>query len=187
MIGEIQDAMIAHIQTLLAPKVLYVESHPGNWTPDTIRVVINAAPAVYVAWLGAKPGNINGAINNEWGIFISAKTLNAKVEEPIGAYQMAERIMASFAGMQVPGIGTMNFDRAKNLWNDAKAGNGVIIYALYFLSPMRLAPLTPERSLDDFLRHYQDFAQPSDDDQNGAPLMQAHINLPGPGADDEKS
>lgn len=187
MIAETQAALIAHIKKLLAPKVQFVESHPGTWSEATIRTIINAAPAVYVAWLGAKPSNISYSLVNEWAVFVVAKTLNAKVEEPVGAYQMAERILASFAGMQVPGAGTMNFDRAKNLWNDAKAGSGVIVYALYFLSPMRLEPLTPESSLDDFLRHYQDFAQPSDDGQNGAPLMQAHINLPGPGAENEES
>ncbi|EAR7071116.1 DUF1834 family protein [Salmonella enterica] len=187
MIAAIQDALLAHIQSLLAKKVLYVESHPGNWSEATVRTIVNAAPAVYVAWLGASKANTPGVITNKWAVYVVAKTLNAKVEEPVGAYQMAERIMASFDGMQVQGVGTMNLDRAENLWSDARAGNGVIIYALYYLNPGRLEPLTIESELDDFLRHYQDFSQPSDDGKDGAPLMQAHIHLPGTGENNEET
>lgn len=187
MIGAIQDAMLAHIRALLAKKVLYVESHPGNWSEATVRTIINAAPAVYVAWLGGKPGNRAGTIANQWAIYVVAKTLNAQVEEPVGAYQMAERIMMSFAGSQVNGVGTMNFEKAQNLWSDARAGNGIIVYALYYQNPMQLEPLVKESDLDDFLRHYQDFNQPSIDGLNDAPLMQAHIHLPGPGENNEES
>lgn len=187
MIAETEAALIVHIRNLLGAKVKTVETHPGNWSEATTRTIINTAPAVYVAWLGAKPSERGGVITNEWVIYVVAQTLNAKVTQPVGAYQMTERIMASFAGMQVPGVGPMNFDRAKNLWSDVRAGEGVIVYALYYLNPAMLEPLVPTDSLDDFLRHYQDFAQPASDGRDGAPLMQAHINLPGPGGTDEES
>ena len=187
MIAKSEAALLAHIKSLLGDKVQFIESHPGNWSEATVRTIVSAAPAVYVAWLGAKPYSTPQAITNEWAIFVAAKTLNAKVEEPAGAYQLVEVLLASFAGLQVPGVGTMNFSQAKNLWSDAKAGNGIIIYALYYNEPNQLEALTLESELADFLRQYQSFAQPSVDGLDGAPLMQAHIHLPGTGENSEES
>lgn len=183
MIAEIEEGIIAAIKTALGTTVRYVESHPGNWDPETVSSIVISAPSVYVAWLGAKPTTRTGVINNEWVVFVVAETLNGQRDEPVGVYQITERIMALFE-TQAAGVGTMTFDRAKNLFTDTSSAQGCALYGLYFLNAAQINPYTPSPDgggLDDFLRHYQTFEQQHD----GAPVMAAHINLPGTGENNE--
>jgi phage gp37-like protein len=182
MIAETETALLAHIHAVLGDSCNFVEPHPGNWSDDTVNEIILSGPSVYVAWLGAKPTSQSYVINNEWAVFIVANVLNGTREDPLGAYQMAEKIMAMFAGRQLAGVGTMKFDRAKNLWSDIRAGAGNAVYALYFMNPAIVEPVVPVGELDDFLRHYQEFKQ-----RDGAPVLKALVNLPGPGENHEES
>ncbi|MGQ3663286.1 phage protein Gp37 [Citrobacter braakii] len=175
-ISATQDAIIAHIAGLLAGKCRFVESHPGNWSEASVRTVVSSAPSVYVAWLGAKPGEWVNSVVNHWGVFVAAQTLNAKVGEPVGAYQMVEVILRGFGFEQVESIGKMTLTAAKNLWTDARSGNGCIIYALYFDNPSDIADYSLPLDAGDYLRHFQQF----DTGHDGAPMTEAHITLAGP-------
>lgn len=175
-ISTTQDAIIAHIAGLLAGKCRFVESHPGNWSEATVRTIVSTAPSVYVAWLGAKPGDWVDSLVNHWGVFIVAQTLNARVGEPVGAYQMVEVILRGFGFDQVQNVGKMTLTAAKNLWTDTRASNGCIVYALYFDNPADLADYSLPLDIGDYLRHFQKF----DTGHDGAPMAEAHITLAGP-------
>lgn len=185
MIAETHEALLSEIRGIMGDTCRFVEPHPGNWGDDAVRDIIVSAPSIYVAWLGARPTNRAGVINNEWAVFVVAETLNGRRDEPVGAYQMAERVMGLFAGSQRPGIGTMTFDRAKNLWSDINSGSGCAVYALYYLSPAAVDPLVPDENgnlgnLGDLLRHHQTFEQ-----TDGAPVLEAHITFAGPKEDSQ--
>lgn len=185
MISEAQAAIIAAIRQTLGDSVKSVEPHPGDWSVQTLQRVIMSAPAVYVAWLGAKPGNRAQQIVNKWVVFIAAQTLNGVRADAVGTYQITDRLMAMFAGTSIPGVNAMNFTDARNLWSEQQSNTGAAMYALYYDESATLEPITPEDGLDDFLRQYQRFHQPSDDGLDDAPDMKAHINLPGPGENNE--
>lgn len=177
MISETQAAIIAAIRQTLGNAVKSVEPHPGDWSAQTLQRVIMSAPAVYVAWLGAKPGSRPQQIVNKWVVFIAAQTLNGVRADAVGTYQLTERLMAMFAGTHIAGVNAMTLTNARNLWSEQQNNVGAAMYALYYDEQSVLDPITPEQGLDDFLRQWQTFDQQHD----GEPNMQAHINLPGPG------
>lgn len=185
MIADVEIALIARIREILGRTVREVASHPGRWDDETVRQVTRTPPAVYVAWLGLRPGRFDGEVVNRWALFVAAKVLNAQRGDQIGAYQMTEQLIAGLHGHRLDPGGLMNLVEGKNLWNETQSKTGVAIYGLYFESPGMLDALPgfDINDLPDFERHFQTWSA----DDPDAPPMEAHITLITPRTGEEET
>lgn len=172
---DISDALLSGIRQLFGGTLRKVDTHPGQWSDSAVKTIINTAPAVYVAWLGGRPGAIRQTMVSTWGVFISAQVLNGRTKDSPGIYQIVERLTAWLNGQRIEPAGRFVLTQAGNLWSDVQSANGVAVYGLYFDAPQ---PLPDAISLDDddigdYATHYQQWAAPA-----GTPEQEALISLP---------
>lgn len=172
--SDISDAMISGIQTLFGPTLRNVDTHPGQWSDSTVSLIINTAPAVYVAWLGGRPGRIPDTEVSTWGVFISAEVLDGKQTDTIGIYQIKERLTGWLNKRRLGPSGPFALTQSGNLWSDTQSNAGVTVYGLYFDAPQPLPVYIPdEDDIGDYATHYQQWDKP-----DGTPEQEAEIHLP---------
>ncbi|WP_271311882.1 DUF1834 family protein [Yersinia intermedia] len=172
---EISDALLAGIRQLFGKTLRKVDTHPGQWSDSAVKTIINTAPAVYVAWLGGRPGTIRQTMVSTWGIFISAQVLNGRTQDSPGIYQIVERLTAWLHGRRLDPAGRFVLTQAGNLWSDIQSAGGVAVYGLYFEAPQQLPDAIDlnDDDIGDYATHFQQWAEPA-----GTPEQEALISLP---------
>ncbi|WP_314188556.1 DUF1834 family protein [Yersinia massiliensis] len=173
--SEISDALLAGIRQLFGKTLRKVDTHPGQWSDVAVKTIINTAPAVYVAWLGGRPGTIRQTMVSTWGIFISAQVLNGRTSDQPGIYQIVERLTAWLHGRRLDPAGRFVLTQAGNLWSDIQSAGGVAVYGLYFeaAQPLPDAIDLNDDDIGDYATHFQQWAEPA-----GTPEQEALISLP---------
>ncbi|EYU13610.1 DUF1834 family protein [Photorhabdus aegyptia] len=171
--SDISDALLAGIQQLFGKTLRKVDTHPGQWSDSAVKLIINTAPAVYVAWLGSRQGEIRHTAISTWGVFVSASVLNGKQTQVPGIYQIVERLTAWLNNRRIAPAGNFTLTQVGNLWSDTQSQAGVAVYGLYFDAPQPLPDPVAIDDLDDYETHYQRWGQPS-----GTPEQEALIHLP---------
>ncbi|PHM49350.1 DUF1834 family protein [Xenorhabdus miraniensis] len=171
--SDISDSLIAGIKELFGGTLRKVDTHPGQWSDSAVKLIINTAPAVYVAWLGSRQGEIRHTAISSWGIFVSAKVLNGRQTHVLGIYQIVERLTGWLNRRRIAPAGTFTLTQVSNLWSDVQSAAGVSVYGLYFEAPQPLPDPIDPRGLDDYATHYQQWTQP-----DGTPEQEALIHLP---------
>ncbi|CAM3282782.1 Mu-like prophage FluMu protein [Xenorhabdus nematophila ATCC 19061] len=171
--SDISDRLTAGIKALFGNTLRRVDTHPGQWSDSAVKLVVNTAPAVYVAWLGSRQGEIRNTAISSWGIFVSAKVLNGRQTDVPGIYQIVERLTGWLNNRRIAPAGTFTLTQVTNLWSDTQSQAGVAVYGLYFDAPQPLPDPVDPTGLDDYATHYQQWAQP-----DGTPEQEALIPLP---------
>lgn len=172
-VSDISDNLIAGVKALFGNTLTRVDTHPGQWSDSAVALIINTAPAVYVAWLGSRPGEIPDTAVSTWGLFVSAQVLNGNQTDRPGIYQIVERLTGWLNRRRVEPAGLFTFTQVANLWSDIQSNGGVAVYGLYFEAPQLLPDAADVSSLNDFETHFQQWAQPK-----GTPEQEAIIRLP---------
>ena len=172
-ISDISDNLIAGVKALFGNTLTRVDTHPGQWSDSAVKLIINAAPAVYVAYLGSRPGDIRHTAISTWGLFVSAQVLDGRQTHRPGIYQIVERLTGWLNNRRIEPGGLFTLTQIGNLWSDIQSNAGVSVYGLYFESPQLLPDPVDASSLDDFATHYQQWAEP-----DGTPAQEALIHLP---------
>ncbi|EML5157549.1 TPA: DUF1834 family protein [Morganella morganii] len=172
-ISDISDNLITGINGLFGNTLRRVDTHPGQWSDSAVKLVINTFPAVYVAWMGSRPGEIRNTAISTWALFVSAQVLNGRQTDKPGIYQIVERLTGWLNNRRIEPAGIFTLTQIANLWSDIQSNAGVAVYGLYFDAPQLLPDAVDVSSLDDFAIHYQKWVQP-----DGTPEQEALIRLP---------
>ncbi|HGT2586607.1 TPA: phage protein Gp37 [Klebsiella pneumoniae] len=175
-IATTAEALIETVRQLCGRTVREVAQHPGQWSDEAVRQITRNPPAVYVAWLGFKPGSQRLTVTNRWALFVAARVINAKRGDPAGALDITELLARCLVNRRVGDSGVFTVLESRNLWDDTQATNGVAIYALYLAEESVLDPTDPGTELDDFLQHFQQWPA----ENENAPVWEADVRLPGP-------
>lgn len=171
--SDISDKLLEGIDGLFGNTLRALDTHPGNWSDSAVSLIVNTAPAVYVAWLGNRPGVIRHTAISSWGIFVSAEVLDGRQTHVPGIYEIVERLIGWLNNRRIEPAGNFTLTQASNLWSDIQSSGGVAVYGLYFEAPQPLPDPVEVSELDDFATHYQVWAEP-----DGTPEQEALIHLP---------
>lgn len=171
--SDISDNLIAGINDLFGKTLRRIDTHPGQWSDSAVKLIINTYPAVYVAWMGSRQGEIRNTAISTWALFVSAQVLNGKQTDKPGIYQIVERLTGWLNNRRIEPAGMFTLTQVANLWSDIQSNAGVAVYGLYFDAPQPLPEPVEVSSLDDFATHYQQWAQP-----DGTTEQEALIHLP---------
>lgn len=152
-LSTIEDRLLEELREALSNSsgqslVREVAPLPGPWSLETLRRVLQAAPAVYVLWLGARaePGNAL-AVDARWGVYVIASHASGADRrrrgdaQQIGAYEMVERIAPRLHGCDVSEHGTVRLERLESLVNDATFQLGASVYQATVAIPHLEVPL----------------------------------------------
>lgn len=175
MIADTELAYLTRVRSLFGNRLRAVDTHPGDWSEATLKKILMAPPAVYVAWLGAGEPRTRNRVVSRWVFYVVGQSLNGRESNRIGMYQMVATLLSGLTGFKAGQASPLAFVRADNLASVAQIAAGVVLYALHFSCEETIDPLTDLNTLDDFLRHYETFVEPE-----GTDPFKAHISLPGP-------
>lgn len=171
--SDISDKLIEGIENLFGNTLRAIDTHPGQWSDSAVSLIINTAPAVYVAWLGSRAGAIRHTAISSWGIFVSADVLNGRQTHVPGIYEIVERLTGWLNNRRIEPAGNFTLTQIANLWSDIQSDAGVAVYGLYFDAPQPLPDPVDMSDFDDFATHYQVWTEPK-----GTPEQEALITLP---------
>lgn len=174
MIAHTESALLEAVGELFGATLHELGTHPGTWSDITIRHMLTAPPAIYLAWLGCDDGRTRHEVESRWVFYVIAERLNGADVNHLGIYQMIERLVSGVNGRAFGPSTNMRLSKVQNLYTDAQDEQGVALYGLYFTCVTPLPSNTDPSSLDDFERHYQTWRQP-----DGTPAFKAHIDVNG--------
>ena len=156
---------------------------PGPWSLETLRRVLQAAPAVYVLWLGARAQSGSAlAVDARWGVYVIASHASGADRRrrgdarQIGAYEMIERIAPRLHGCDVPEHGTVRLERLESLVNDATFQLGASVYQATVAIPFEVPLGTDLAALDDFETLYVTYDL--DTSQDAEPEAEDDVTMP---------
>ena len=176
MIAAIEDAILAAAQNTLGNSVRKIESLPGGWSMDSLTRALQMAPGVYVAFLGAASERAEGYFSGRFTVYLVSKGAieqdrrrgNSRV---IGAYDMLERLLPVFDGLDVSEAGTLRVSGVENLFRDALFDLGGTVYGITLVLPnMPIDYQADTSTLDDFVTF--DAKYDLDPSQAGEPVAE---------------
>jgi len=178
-IETVETAMLDAARATLGATVRVFESLGGSWSIDALKRALQTAPGVYVAFLGARRGNLEGVVAPTFAVYLVTK---APVEPPrrhgsprvIGAYEMVERLAPCMDGLTVPGHCTLKLSSIDNLFQQVTFDIGGAVYGLTLGAPSLdlVEPIDP-LGLDDFITFDHQIEVP-----DGAPQPHDSVKLP---------
>lgn len=142
-IAKAETGIIEEIKSVLMPvgaaKVREVDSLPGSWSYDLLKMLLQKAPGIYVAFINGKgTGNNTDAVAAaKFEIYAVSKLATEKARRhgtnnEIGCYDMIEVCIAVLNGCHIEGIGTLHFDAIDNLFGEAMYDLGGTVYSASF-------------------------------------------------------
>lgn len=143
-IATVEDAMIERAKRALgfpsAQVVKQVETLPGGWTLDMLRRALQAAPGVYIAFLGGQSTTSGGYVNARFAVYVVSKGVHEDERRrgnprEIGAYETAERLVVDLDGLDIADVGTLVLRAVENVFSEAMFELGGTVYALTFELP----------------------------------------------------
>ncbi|PLX49119.1 MAG: hypothetical protein C0613_08330 [Desulfobulbaceae bacterium] len=157
IITDIEDAIISLAAARLGSTVRKIETLPGGWTMETLKRALQFAPGVYVAFLGAKPGSVDGYFDGRFSVYMVSKGASETSrrrgnQRVIGAYDMIERLLPYLHVLDVEEIGSAMVSGVDNLFRDAMFELGGTVYAINLTMPHMPLDYEPDISgLADFV------------------------------------
>lgn len=185
----IEDYLIGELDQALRdssgePLVRQVAPLPGPWSMETLRQVLDRAPAVYLLWLGGRgQGGNQLAVDARWGVYAIANHASGADRrrrgdaQQIGAYEMLERAAPRLHGLDVPDRGGVVVDRLESLVNDATFQLGASVYQATVTIPNLVLPLgATEADFDDFATFHATYDL--DTTQDAEPEAEDDVTMP---------
>jgi phage gp37-like protein len=184
-ITTVEAALLDECRAALGNTVRTFDSLGGAWNLDALKRALQAAPGVYVAWLGGRSAanKPDGVIAPRFGVYVVAKgavepARRKGTPQVIGAYDIVERIAPRLAGLVVKGYCTVKLDAIDNLFQEATFALGGTVYGLQLSAPgLDLMPVAGSEaaggSLDDFITFDQRIEL-----ADGAPVAHDQVTLP---------
>lgn len=170
MILKAENGIKAAIRAALGQTVKAVETHPGNWSKETIKHMLVTAPSVYVGFTMGTRQNVN-QLKGIWHVYLVARALQGNKE--VGIYEMTEQLLIALHGLDLDQADALTFKQVKNLFSFAEAQRGVCCYEMTFELPMDWPDHVDESALDAFERFHADSVNQNDD-----VLISADTELP---------
>jgi len=159
-----EDAIISRIKQLFGNKLRAVDSLPGELNEEILKEILIQAPAVYVAFTGGTPGNIDDAnIEARWVVFpVTGHASGQKARRhgdavQIGANEITCRLTAGLHNHVVPDTGTLKLRNISIIFSGALDRQGCTIYGLTFGLPMQFEDADLLAGLDDFITFHADY------------------------------
>lgn len=169
MILHVENGIKAAIRTALGQTVKAVETHPGNWSKETIKHMLTTAPCVYVGFTMGTRQNDN-ELKGIWHVYLVARALQGNKE--VGIYNMTEQLLVALHGLDLDQADALQFKQVKNLFSFAEAQRGVCCYEMTFELLMNWPDHVDESALDAFERFHGDAV-----DQAGKTLISTDTEL----------
>lgn len=159
MVTEVvEKELIASLKAFFKTELKAVAPIGGAWNESTIKTIIKTAPAIYVAYIGARRSRFPNCVSATWALFISAKTLNA-MQDRTSAYRIKDALIAFLHRRKLPStVSGFEYTQDANLYSETQAHNGLVVYGVYFDVQQPLPPATDASEIDDFETYYHRFA-----------------------------
>lgn len=141
VIAAVESAILTQVDAALGATVKVKESLAAAWTLDALKRALQAAPGVYVAFLGGRGNpNADGYLEGRFAVYVVAKgpveaLRRQGTPREIGAYDMVERLVPVLAGLGVDGVGTLQLQEVANLFQEAAFGLGGTVYGITLALP----------------------------------------------------
>lgn len=157
-IEAVETAFVSALETALGSHVRKVASLPGGWNEDTVAMVEQEAPAVYVVFLRGVRGVPTHAtqILAQFAVYAVTRSAIGQVarrrgdSKQLGAYALVETAIAALQGLTVEDNGTAELLAVENLWEGSFEKKSLSIYAAVFQVPTVVGAVALPDGLDDF-------------------------------------
>jgi len=138
--ASVEDQMIAQAKERLQGKIRVADSLPGSWSLDTLKRILQQAPAVYVHFAGAQAGNDDHDthINARFVVYFISGQASGSAErrrgsaQQIGAYDMMETLVPALHGCTLAGYGSLALQQIGQEINEATFDLGATVYSATF-------------------------------------------------------
>lgn len=163
-IKNIEDKIIDQVKAQLGfpatPKVRVVETIPGDWDKDMLKLMLRLMPGVFVAFAGGPVKAIGGEaamIDAHFSVIFGTAHASGEVARrrgdalQIGTYELLELVVPKLHGFKIPDEGTLSLKEVQNLYRGELEKQGVAMYAAVFTMPMALPSDIDVATLSAFL------------------------------------
>lgn len=178
VISSVEDAILGVVNTTLPGVLRDTGSLPGAWSVELLKLLLQKAPGVFVAFNGGDMENSASAflVNARFDVYVVTKeptelTRRRGSGGVIGAYDIIEALMPALNGYLIPGTGSLRAKSITNLFANILIELGGTVYAMQFTLP-RL-PLVTGADLTTLLAGLAKFE-----------ILNIDSSLTAPGADD---
>jgi len=181
-IAAVEDAIIDEANTRLAGKIRTADSLPGAWSIDTLKRILQQAPAVFVSFVGARSADTDDDVHMDARFVVyvvagqasgSAARQRGSAQE-IGAYEMLETLVPWLHRCTIVGRGSLALQQIGQEINEATFDLGATVYSATFTMPNLHWPLDGP-DLDAFEIAHIDYDL--DLDSDAEPVQEDTINL----------
>ena len=141
VIAKVEDAILAVVQSALPGLLRDTGSLPGTWSIDLLKLLLQRAPAVYVAFNG---GDLESTtltlLNARFDVYAVVKeptdfTRRRGTVTTIGAYEIIEAVTPPLNGLTIPNCGSLRGKAITNLFTNVLTELGGTVYAVQFSLP----------------------------------------------------
>lgn len=182
VIASVEDAMINEAKTRLAGKIRTADSLPGSWSLDTLKRILEKAPAVFVNFVGGQSGGNQEQTTIDArfvAYFVSGQASGHAARrrgsaQEIGAYEMMETLVPFLHGCTIPDRGSLMLQQIGQEINEATFDLGATVYSAAFSLPRLEWPLEGP-DLDAFETVHVDYDL--DPDSDAEPVYDDTIEL----------
>jgi phage gp37-like protein len=141
VIATVEDAILAKVTATLPGLLRDVGSLPGSWSIDLLKLLLQKAPAVFVAFSGGDLEKSTLALcNARFDVYCVTKEPTEVIRRrgagnTIGAYKIIESITPALHNMTIPNVGTLHGKNVTNLFSNVLTELGGTVYALTLTIP----------------------------------------------------
>lgn len=129
MILRIENGIKTAIREALKQTVKAVETHPGDWSNETIEHMLTIAPCVYVSFtMGIRQNE--SELKGTWHVYLVAQALQDSTE--IGIYNMTEQLLVALHGLDLDQADALQFKQVKNLFSFTEVQRRICCYEMAF-------------------------------------------------------
>ncbi len=141
VIANVEDTILAAVQSGLPGLLRDTGSLPGSWSIDLLKLLLQRAPAVYVAFNG---GDLESStltlLNARFDVYAVVKeptdfTRRRGTATTIGAYEIIEAVMPLLNGLTITDCGSLRGKAITNLFSNVLTDLGGTVYAMQLLLP----------------------------------------------------
>jgi phage gp37-like protein len=142
VIATVENAILEVVNTTLPGVLRATGSLPGTWSVDLLKLLLQQAPAVFVAFNGGELDHASNAalLDARFDVYAVVKEPTEIVRRQgtptsIGAYEIIEVITPALNGFTVPGCGSLRGKSVTNLFSNVLQEFGGTVYAVQFTLP----------------------------------------------------
>ena len=175
-IAHIEDTILSVVNDRLKNYLRATASLPGAWSVDLLKLLLQQAPGVFVAFVGGEfDGNTVTLLNARFDVYVVTKEpteLSRRRGSPVvlGAYEIIQALLPYLNNLTIPGYGSLRGKSVTNLFANILTELGGTVYGMSFELPRM--PILAETN-DEMNARLGDFA-----------ILNINTSLTTPGADD---